>query len=45
MIQKALPHAKNSVSKPMAYVYKANTEAFVEQDWERSPGDGDISLF
>jgi GNAT superfamily N-acetyltransferase len=45
MVETALPSAKKAMRKPMTYVYKANTDVLVKQDWERTPGDGDISLY
>jgi hypothetical protein len=44
MIEAALPPARKSIQKPMTYVYKTNTAALIEKDWERTPRDGDISL-
>ena len=44
MIEAALLPARKSIQKPMTYVYKTNTAALIEKDWERTPGDGDISL-
>src|SRR5262249_14180080 len=44
MIEAALPRCKISSQEPMTYVYKANMAGLLDGEWERTPGDGDVSL-
>jgi hypothetical protein len=45
MIRAAIGRSRTTEQEPIAYLYKKNTVALIESDWERTPGDGDMSLF
>jgi GNAT superfamily N-acetyltransferase len=44
MVRAAMGRGIPLRKKPMSYCYRSNTDRLDINDWERSPGDGDISV-